>query len=116
MCRLPSQCKFSDHGCTIELMKTNLESHEKDCLYRMVRCADLACHEKIPFVGLLDHIKNDHEREDFVNAEGSNYKSHFIVNEDDFTRGKYPTLTKNYLKLKLFKFLPAFRCTVARWL
>ena len=87
MCRLPSQCKFSDHGCTIELMKTTLESHEKDCLYRMVRCADLACHEKIPFVGLLDHIKNDHEREDFVNAEGSNYKSHFIVNEDDFTRG-----------------------------
>ena len=95
-------------------MKTTLESHEKDCLYRMVRCADLACHEKIPFVGLLDHIKNDHEREDFVNAEGSNYKSHFIVNEDDFTRGKYPTLTKNYLKP--FKFLPAFRCTVARWL
>ena len=54
----------------------------------MVRCADLACHEKIPFAGLLEHIENDHEREDFVNAEGSNYKSHFIVNEDDFTRGK----------------------------
>ena len=91
-------------------MKTNLESHEKDCLYRMVRCADLACHEKIPFVGLLDHIKNDHEREDFVNAEGSNYKSHFIVNEDDFTRGKYPTLTKNYLKP--FKFVPVHRRTL----
>ena len=87
--RLPSQCKFADHGCTVELMKINLESHEKECLYRLVRCADLACHEKIPFVGLLDHISNDHEREDFVNAEASNYKSHFIVNEDDFTRGTY---------------------------
>ena len=84
--RLPSQCRFNDHGCTVELMKNDLESHEKECLYRLVRCVDLACHDKVPFVNLLDHMSNDHEREDFVNAEGSSYKSHFIVHDEDFSR------------------------------
>ena len=27
-----------------------------------------------------------HEYEDFVNANGSVYRSHFIVNEEDFSR------------------------------
>ena len=67
-------------------MKNDLESHEKECLYRLVRCVDLACHDKVPFVNLLDHMSNDHEREDFVNAEGSSYKSHFIVHDEDFSR------------------------------
>lgn len=84
--RLPTVCKFCDYGCTIEMMKSDLESHEKECLYRLVRCVDLACNEKVPFAGLLDHMTNDHEREDFVNAEGSTYRSHFIVGEDDFSR------------------------------
>jgi hypothetical protein len=83
---LPSMCIFSDHGCTIELLKPDLDNHEKECLYRLVRCVDLACGEKIPFAGLLDHRANDHEREDFVNAEGSTYRSHFIVHEADFNR------------------------------
>ena len=42
-CRLPSQCRFNEHGCTVELMKSELEVHEKECLYRLVRCVDLAC-------------------------------------------------------------------------
>lgn len=68
------------------MMKSDLEAHEKECLYRLVRCVDLACHERVPFAGLLDHMANDHEREDFVNAEGSIYRSHFIVHEEDFSR------------------------------
>ena len=84
--RLPAQCRFSDHGCTVELMKNDLDTHEKECLYRLVKCVDLACHEKVPFIKLLDHMSNDHEREDFVNAEGSSYKSHFIVHDEDFAR------------------------------
>lgn len=67
-------------------MKSELEVHEKECLYRLVRCVDLACHNKVPFVELLNHMKNDHECEDFVNADGSTYRSHFIVHEEDFTR------------------------------
>ena len=67
-------------------MKSDLESHEKECMHRLVRCVDLACHDKVPFLRLLDHMTNDHEREDFVNAEGSSYKSHFIVHDEDFAR------------------------------
>jgi len=86
LARLPSQCRFNEHGCTVELMKSELEVHEKECLYRLVRCVDLACHNKVPFIGLLDHMTKGHECEDFVNADGSVYRSHFIVNEEDFSR------------------------------
>jgi hypothetical protein len=84
--RLPTLCAFSDHGCTVELMKADLEAHEKECLFRLVRCVDLACNEQVAFASLLEHMSNDHEREDFVNAEGSTYASHFIVHEEDFAR------------------------------
>jgi hypothetical protein len=30
----------------------------------------------VPFVKLMEHMNNDHEREDFVNADGANYVSH----------------------------------------
>ena len=35
---------------------------------------------------LLTHLDTDHETEDFVRVEGGEYSSHFIVNEEDFTR------------------------------
>ena len=31
-------------------------------------------------------MTKDHECEDFVNADGSTYRSHFIVHEEDFSR------------------------------
>ena len=34
----------------------------------------------------MRHMAEEHEREDFVHANASVYRSHFIVNPDDFTR------------------------------
>jgi hypothetical protein len=30
----------------------------------------------VPFQKLMDHMSKDHEREDFVNADGASYVSH----------------------------------------
>ena len=35
---------------------------------------------------MLAHLDNDHETEDFVRVEGGEYSSHFIVNEEDFSK------------------------------
>ena len=37
-------------------------------------------------VCLYFSMTKGHECEDFVNADGSVYRSHFIVNEEDFSR------------------------------
>jgi len=83
--KLPAPCKFSDAGCQIELMKSELPSHEKECQFRSVNCVDLACRQSVSLANLLNHLDSDHETEDFVRVEGGEYSSHFIVNEKDFT-------------------------------
>ena len=37
-------------------------------------------------VSLLNHLDSDHETEDFVRVESGDYHSHFIVNEEDFSK------------------------------
>jgi len=84
--KLPAPCKYSDTGCEVELMRSELPSHQKKCKYRSVNCVDLACQQPVSLVNLLNHIDNDHETEDFVRVEGGEYSSHFIVNEEDFNK------------------------------
>ena len=45
--KMPHSCKFSDYGCKLEHTKTQLETHEKDCGYRLVNCVDLACQTQV---------------------------------------------------------------------
>jgi len=47
---------------------------------------DLACQTQVPMAQLMEHMKKDHEREDFVHTESNTYRSHFIVQSSDFTR------------------------------
>ena len=35
--RFPKQCKFSEYDCEMELMLPELQIHEKECQYRLVR-------------------------------------------------------------------------------
>ena len=41
---------------------------------------------RISVSSLLTHLEKDHETEDFVRVEGGEYSSHFIVNEEDFSK------------------------------
>jgi len=84
--KMPSICTFNDQGCQVELPRSQLEVHEKGCCYRLVNCVDLACQQRISVSKLLQHLEKDHETEDFVRVESGVYSSHFIVNEEDFTK------------------------------
>jgi len=84
--KLPCVCKFSDNGCQVELLRSQLPQHERNCTYRLINCVDLACQQRIAVSKLLAHLDTDHETEDFVRVEGGEYSSHFIVNEEDFTK------------------------------
>jgi len=84
--KLPCVCKFSDNGCQVEMLRNQLPEHERSCTYRLINCVDLACQQRIAVTKLLAHLENDHETEDFVRVEAGEYSSHFIVNEEDFTK------------------------------
>ena len=60
--KIPHYCKFASYGCKEEDINTALESHEKDCKYRLVNCPEvLQCKTQISMVLLLDHMKEKHE-------------------------------------------------------
>jgi len=84
--KLPSSCKYADDGCQVELLRDQIGEHERGCSFRLVNCVDLACQQRISVSKLLTHLENDHETEDFVRVEAGEYSSHFIVNEEDFTK------------------------------
>jgi len=84
--KLPCVCKYTDHGCNVELAREVIGEHERGCQYRLVNCVDLACQQRVSVCGLLSHLEKDHETEDFVRVEGGEYSSHFIVNEEDFSK------------------------------
>lgn len=84
--KLPCVCKFGDNGCQVELLRSQLPQHERSCTYRLINCVDLACQQRVAVSKLLAHLDTDHETEDFVRVEGGEYNSHFIVNEEDFTK------------------------------
>jgi len=57
---LPHACKFEVYGCGREESTTALESHEKECPYRLVRCFWLQCKTRGPMHELLQHKKEFH--------------------------------------------------------
>jgi hypothetical protein len=82
---MPVSCRHA--GCDAELPREALSAHERSCPFRTVRCVDIACEQHVQFVKMLQHMANDHEREDFVHANDSKYQSHFIVKSADFQQG-----------------------------
>ena len=50
------KCKFSQHGCRVELIKTKLENHEKNCKFVPVQCPILDCRTKIHISKVIHHL------------------------------------------------------------
>lgn len=84
--KLPAVCKYADQGCQVEHTRNEISEHEKHCQFRLVNCVDLACQQRVSVSKLLSHLDTDHETEDFVRIEAGEYSSHFIVNEEDFSK------------------------------
>ena len=52
---MPFKCSFEE--CNVELLKTEIDAHEKDCRFRLVKCVFLcSCAEKVPLEKILPHI------------------------------------------------------------
>ena len=95
-CRLPFKCKFEE--CNVELLKSEIDVHEKDCNFRLVQCVFLdTCQrrEKVPFISIQSHIdqclryqyenhakfvyKNEDWHEFEIDEECFNQPNHFIT-------------------------------------
>ena len=50
--QLPYKCKFSQYGCPVEVMSSDLESHEPECQHRLVHCLYPIC-KKVPFASYM---------------------------------------------------------------
>ena len=52
---MPFKCSFEE--CNVELLKTEIDAHEKDCKFRLVQCVFLSnCEEKVPLEKIQAHI------------------------------------------------------------
>ena len=52
-------CSFVNRGCGEKLVEASMLSHEKECIYRPVRCPRMTCKTKVPYYDLLQHLAND---------------------------------------------------------
>jgi len=50
------KCKFSQHGCRVELIKTRLGNHEKYCKFVPVQCPILDCDTKVHISKVIHHL------------------------------------------------------------
>ncbi len=71
---MPVLCRYNDHGCEVETHRDEIDTHESACDCRPVCCVDIACHAKVPVKKMLQHMTTEHEREDFVHANGPKYR------------------------------------------
>ena len=60
--RLPAKCNFNEHGCMEdEKLPEQILRHEKVCNFRLVKCLQSGCNDKIPLSDFLDHYKVKHD-------------------------------------------------------
>lgn len=58
---LPWYCSNYKHGCRqIFEVTQELELHQSQCVYRLVNCLELGCHEKILFKNVVEHYQSSH--------------------------------------------------------
>jgi len=54
--RIQHPCYFKDAGCVFRCNINSIEEHEKNCIFRGVRCPHWACDEMISLTGLTSHV------------------------------------------------------------
>ena len=75
--RLPARCNFNEHGCMEdEKLPDEMLRHEKVCNFRLVKCLQSGCNDKIPLSDFLDHYKLKHD----YKPGGANHERIFSVN------------------------------------
>ena len=54
------KCENSGRGCQEKLDKENLEVHQNECIYRLIKCTGFigSCESQVQFHKLLDHLNH----------------------------------------------------------
>jgi len=53
--QIPHRCEFEPQGCSARLALPDLKAHTANCTYRLVRCPNFSCSEKVPLAMLAEH-------------------------------------------------------------
>ena len=79
---MPLACKYWSQGCQEKLTRDQLVVHEElECLYKPVMCTLLYCQKKTPQAKLLQHLNEDHDPDEILKAEGSDFVESLTVPE-----------------------------------
>ena len=55
-------CIFYKNGCREINFRDDLLEHQKECVFRDIKCPDIACLKTIPFTSFTDHMQSGHHR------------------------------------------------------
>ena len=83
--KMKFKCENLARGCQESSDKENMISHQVECIQRLVKCPYVSCESKVPFLELLDHMK---EKEDFGLEMTINFA---IKNQFSTTNGQIVT-------------------------
>ena len=73
--RLPRLCPYSDQGCDVESDGSDMETHVKNCRFRLIDCTSKRCDSKehrVPFHSFIKHQIDQHKANQSQALEGSN--------------------------------------------
>ena len=83
---LERECKHL--SCNVIAQKETLTLHENTCEHRLVPCPEFECKQKVPFSGVINHIKESHPRTKFTEKELPYFCNYFLhqskYNSQDF--------------------------------
>ena len=104
-------CRFEENGCEINLVKLELNIHEKDCQYRRISCVYPRCCERMPLKNLLGHVDEKHYL-DVFKTDQSHFSGKFKMTKSIFDKTQENLI---YLKLNVDSMEKEFYSVFARF-
>jgi hypothetical protein len=81
--KLPTPCRFSEHGCGKILLKNDKLIHLKLCPFREVECPQYSCRKPVSLWKLFEHVDEHHPDVELVSPgfEKIYHVSSLLVND-----------------------------------
>ena len=77
--QLPKTCKYDTLGCDQVLF--DMTAHQKNCKYRPIYCAHLACSTQVPYVDYFKHFEGKHLNVQKMTIQDENFVLKFELND-----------------------------------
>ena len=67
---VPHKCKFWEYGCDVEMLLTQLNNHEKECVERTIICPNNKCGAEVQLKLFEEHVQDN---DCWTKLDGQNY-------------------------------------------